>query len=199
MRSSVADLSLPGLSTAEEQRRAGLAADERALVFHLETSVKRRLAGYEFQYYLNDFRMNRAAKEAQAEAKQQAEEAARPIHLANAAALFPGGRRHVIHTKYLSYAIDLALDDGGPAVIVRVKGLLAEKWLGDPLSEDDKDAKFLDFEGVEPCATRVAVERLVPITAPDVHVDATAPHVNDEEAVRSAGAVKSNPNCIVGP
>jgi hypothetical protein len=35
-------------------------------------------------------------------------------------ALFLGGRKHVIHTKYLSCAIDLALDDGGPAVIVRV-------------------------------------------------------------------------------
>lgn len=95
-----------------------------------------------------------------------------------------GDRKHVIMTKYLSYTIDLAFADEGKDLIVRVHGLLAEKWSGDPFSESDQDAEFLDYEAVEPFATRIPVEILVPFCVPNVHVDASAEFVNDEVPVR---------------
>jgi len=82
--------------------------------------------------------------------------------------------------KYLSYSIDLALDEEAREVIVRVRGLLGEKWRGDPFLEDEEVAEFQDYEGIEPFAASIPIERLVPMLSPDLYVDAAAEYSNDE-------------------
>jgi len=295
-------MKLPELSDGEEEMRAGLPPKEQLLLFDLETTVKRRLTGYEVTHYLGRLRKQQSEEAAQAEELKRLEESSKPIHLPDRAEPLSGcigfrfrledsvmipqvnvaleagdysgeiklthkppapnsdwheselrsdftmtladgrrivancnlvlcmladlekpafseravawreaplswheamgsrclasglqviddgrsrfclsiaGRRHVVMTKYLSYCVDLALDEEAREIIVRVQGLLAEKWKGDPFSGDEDAAEFQDYEGVEPFATSIPVERLVPMLAPELHVDASSKYVID--------------------
>jgi hypothetical protein len=93
------------------------------------------------------------------------------------------GKTYVIMTKYLHFKIDMAISADHRSLIVRLHGLLSEKWTGDPFSDDDDPGEFVDFLAVPPFAACLPMESFVPLSAPDLHHMADATNPDEDEPV----------------
>ena len=95
--------------------------------------------------------------------------------------LMLGGTRHVIMTKYCHYHFDLALSLDRKSVLIRVHGLLAERWGEDPTRTGSE--KFMGHAPVPPFCVSLPVARILPFTGPPLHIASDAEDWDDDRPV----------------
>jgi hypothetical protein len=77
-----------------------------------------------------------------------------------------GGRVSIIVTHYRSWKVDLAVDEDGRRIWVRVSELYAEIWEGDPLGENSEAAEWKNLERIPAFYYSLPIEEFLPVTSP---------------------------------